>query len=74
MDKMTINLFLGCNKLVTDEVICHAMKKDVYNNEIDDYTTFYRVITVNTRTGEVKKYTHYGHITQGENWYVTNMH
>lgn len=74
MDKMTINLFLGCNKLVTDEIICHAAEKEIYNNEVDDYVKFYRVITVNTRTGEVKKYTHMGLIQPNESWYCQKMH
>lgn len=72
MDKVTLNLFVAHNKLQEFEKICYAAKKDAFN-DIEDFTMFYKVITVNCKTGEVRKYTHYGHITNNEPWHFQIM-
>lgn len=74
MDKMTIELFSASNKLVCDEKIVYASKKMIYSDEYDDYVPYYRVVTVNERTGDVRKYINMGIIVQGETWYSTLMH
>ncbi len=73
MDAVTINLFLGCTKLQDNEDIVYAEKKGAYNN-IDDWTMYYKVITINKENGEVRKYTHMGHVTNKEPWYFSIMH
>jgi len=74
IDKITEQLFSSSNKLTCDEKIIYASKKQVYSEEWDGYETIYRVVTINERTGVVRKYLNSGIITQGEPWYSTTMH
>lgn len=74
MDKITLELFTSCNELCTDEKIVYAGQKNVYVDEIDEYESFYRVVTINERTGIVNKYIHQGVIRAKAPWFKQTLY
>lgn len=59
IDDTIINLFLAANKLHIDEEIVFTGTYKEYIEACDVYRTYYKVVTINTRTGNVTVYRQY---------------
>lgn len=59
IDEHVISLFLMANNLHQDESIIYAKGFKEYIEAYDEYRTYYKVVTIDERTGAVTTYKQY---------------
>lgn len=59
VDKKVVKLFQEANSLQVDEIIIYARAYEEYIDAYDVYRTYYKVVTINERTGHVLNYKQY---------------